>query len=540
MANERGGHLTTTAANLWLASSLACSLDGHGDGASRCGCQRRGDRRTTLEGVNLSHSFFAGSENRQKVQNETNATRLMIDNRTLSTLPTALLYTVCYINMPKSKHHPRSDRNKDAPYEHGHAAARRNKQSHHDDDDLEEGQERHDDDHHHHHQKVRAPPNDDTAPCPTFDAMNLKPDLLKGIYAYGFEKPSAIQQRAIRPIVRGRDVIAQSQSGTGKTAVFSIAALQLLDESTRDTQVLVLSPTRELAEQSQRVLQSLGDFLNIKCHACIGGKSLGLDLKEFERGNVQVVSGTPGRVYDLIRRNALSTTNLKVMILDEADEMLRRGFKEQIYDIYRYLPPTTQVVLMSATLPRTVLEMTSKFMNDPIKILVKRDELTLEGIQQFYINVEKEEWKFDTLCDLYDTLTITQAVIFCNTKQKVDWLAEKMKEAHFTVSAIHGDMDQTTRDQVMEEFRSGSSRVLIATDLWGRGIDVQQVSLVICYDVCTNRELYIHRIGRSGRFGRKGVAINFVREEDASLVKDIEQFYRTKIDEMPQNVDELL
>jgi ATP-dependent RNA helicase len=228
------------------------------------------------------------------------------------------------------------------------------------------------------------------------------------------------------------------------------------------------------------------------------------------------------------------------MILDEADEMLRRGFKEQIYDIYRYLPPTTQVVLMSATLPWTVLEMTSKFMNDPVKILVKRDELTLEGIQQFYINVEKEEWKFDTLCDLYDTLTITQAVIFCNTKQKVDWLAEKMKEAHFTVSAIHGDMDQTTRDQVMEEFRSGSSRVLIATDLWGRGIDVQQVSLVICYDVCTNRELYIHRIGRSGRFGRKGVAINFVRDEDVSLMKDIQQFYRTKIDEMPQNVDELL
>jgi ATP-dependent RNA helicase len=427
--------------------------------------------------------------------------------------------------MPKSKHHYRSDR-KDAPYDDDG----RRRKSH----DLEEGEEERPD-----KKRARAE-NDDTAPCPTFDAMHLKPDLLKGIYAYGFEKPSAIQQRAIRPIVRGRDVIAQSQSGTGKTAVFAIAALQLLDETSRDTQVLVLSPTRELAEQSQRVLQSLGDFLNIKCHACIGGKSLGLDLKEFEHGKVQVVSGTPGRVYDLIRRNAMSTTHLKIMILDEADEMLRRGFKEQIYDIYRYLPPTTQVVLMSATLPWTVLEMTSKFMNDPVKILVKRDELTLEGIQQFYINVEKEEWKFDTLCDLYDTLTITQAVIFCNTKQKVDWLAEKLKEAHFTVSAIHGDMDQTTRDQVMEEFRSGSSRVLIATDLWGRGIDVQQVSLVICYDVCTNRELYIHRIGRSGRFGRKGVAINFVRDEDVSLMKDIQQFYRTKIDEMPQNVDELL
>jgi len=426
--------------------------------------------------------------------------------------------------MPKSKHRHRSDRKKDVPYDN-------NRRRRRDEQDVEEGEER---------EWKRRMESDDTTPCPTFDAMNLKPDLLKGIYAYGFEKPSAIQQRAIRPIVRGRDVIAQSQSGTGKTAVFSIASLQLLEEQSRDTQVLILSPTRELAEQSQRVVQSLGDFLNIKCHACIGGKSLGLDLKELERGGVQVISGTPGRVYDLIRRNALSTTHLKAMILDEADEMLRRGFKEQIYDVYRYLPPTTQVVLMSATLPSTVLEMTSKFMNDPVKILVKRDELTLEGIQQFFIAVEKEEWKFDTLCDLYDTLTITQAVIFCNTRQKVDWLAEKMKEAHFTVSAMHGDMDQTQRDQVMEEFRSGSSRVLIATDLWGRGIDVQQVSLVICYDLPTNRELYIHRIGRSGRFGRKGVAINFVREEDVRQLKDIEQFYSTQIDEMPQNVGDLL
>lgn len=281
-------------------------------------------------------------------------------------------------------------------------------------------------------------------------------------------------------------------------------------------------------------------YAQVNCHACIGGKALGSDLKELERGGVQVISGTPGRVYDLIRRNALRMTNLKVIVLDEADEMLNRGFKSQIYDIYRFLPVACQVVLMSATLPASVLEMTEKFMSDPIKILVKRDELTLEGIRQFFISVEKEEWKFDTLCDLYDTLTITQAVIFCNTRQKVDWLAEKMRENQFTVSAIHGDLDQDARDKVMDEFRSGTSRVLIATDLWGRGIDVQQVSLVICYDLPTNRELYIHRIGRSGRFGRKGVAINFVREEDVRLLRDIEQFYSTQIDEMPSNVGDLL
>lgn len=249
--------------------------------------------------------------------------------------------------------------------------------------------------HHSSHSRNTKHDNDDTAPFASFDAMNLKPDLLKGVYAYGFEKPSAIQQRAIRPIIRGRDVIAQSQSGTGKTAVFCISALQLLTENSRECQVLIMSPTRELAEQTQKVMQALGDYMNVKCHACIGGKSLGNDIKVLERGGIQVVSGTPGRVFDLIRRNVLSTAHLKVMILDEADEMLNRGFKEQIYDIYRFLPTSTQVVLMSATLPASVLEMTQKFMNDPVRILVRRDELTLEGIKQFFVAVEKEEWKFE-------------------------------------------------------------------------------------------------------------------------------------------------
>jgi ATP-dependent RNA helicase len=245
-------------------------------------------------------------------------------------------------------------------------------------------------------------------------------------------------------------------------------------------------------------------------------------------------------VFDMIQRKNLRTRNIKMLIIDEADEMLNKGFKEQIYDIYRYLPPTTQVVLVSATLPQEVLEMTKMFMNEPVRILVKRDELTLEGIKQYFVAVEKEEWKFDTLCDLYDTLTITQAVIFCNTKKKVDWLASKMRENNFTVSAMHGEMPQKEREVVMEDFRAGSSRVLIATDVWGRGLDVQQVSLVINYDLPNNRELYIHRIGRSGRFGRKGVAINFVKEEDVGVLRDIEQYYSTQIDEMPMNVADLI
>ncbi|PIL37298.1 transporter [Ganoderma sinense ZZ0214-1] len=373
----------------------------------------------------------------------------------------------------------------------------------------------------------------------TFDDLGLKEDLLRGIYAYNFEKPSAIQQRAILPIIQGRDVIAQAQSGTGKTATFSISILQSIDVTVRETQALVLSPTRELATQIQSVVLALGDYMNVQCHACIGGTSIGEDIRKLEYGQ-HVVSGTPGRVFDMIRRRSLRTRNIKMLVLDEADELLNKGFKDQIYDVYRYLPPATQVVLLSATLPYDVLEMTTKFMTDPIRILVRRDELTLEGIKQFFVAVEKEDWKFDTLCDLYDTLTITQAVIFCNTRRKVDWLTEKMRTANFTVSSMHGEMAQKERDAIMAEFRSGTSRVLITTDVWARGIDVQQVSLVINYDLPANRENYIHRIGRSGRFGRKGVAINFVTVDDVRILRDIEQYYGTQIDEMPVNAAELI
>ncbi|KXN89556.1 ATP-dependent RNA helicase FAL1 [Leucoagaricus sp. SymC.cos] len=331
----------------------------------------------------------------------------------------------------------------------------------------------------------------------TFDDLGLKEDLLRGIYAYNFEKPSAIQQRAILPITQGRDVIAQAQSGTGKTATFSISILQSIDVTVREAQALVLSPTRELATQIQSVVLALGDYMNVQCHACIGGTSIGEDIRKLEYGQ-HVVSGTPGRVFDMIRRRSLRTRNIKMLVLDEADELLNKGFKDQIYDVYRYLPPATQVVLLSATLPYDVLEMTTKFMTDPIRILV-------------------------------------------------DWLTEKMRASNFTVSSMHGDMVQKERDAIMAEFRSGTSRVLITTDVWARGIDVQQVSLVINYDLPGNRENYIHRIGRSGRFGRKGVAINFVTVDDIPILRDIarrptliEQYYGTQIDEMPVNAAELI
>jgi len=373
----------------------------------------------------------------------------------------------------------------------------------------------------------------------TFDELGLKEPLLRGIYAYGFEKPSTIQQRAVLPIIKGSEVIAQAQSGTGKTATFSIAALQRIDTSLNETQVLVLAPTRELAVQIQKVFMALGDYMNAECHACIGGTNVREDMDKVRSG-VHVIVGTPGRVYDMINRGALRISHLKMFILDEADEMLSRGFQQQIYDVFQFLPPQTQVVLLSATIPDEVLEVTRNFMKNPVRILVKRDELTLEGIRQFYIALEKEEWKLDTLCDLYDLINVTQAVIFCNNKKKVDELTQKLNERDFTVSCMHGDMEQAEREKIMTEFRSGSSRILITTDLLARGIDVQQVSLVINYDLPSNKENYIHRIGRGGRFGRKGVAINFVTNDDVRILREIEQFYHTQIEEMPENVAALL
>uniref|UniRef100_A0A8C5E7I5 RNA helicase n=1 Tax=Gouania willdenowi TaxID=441366 RepID=A0A8C5E7I5_GOUWI len=303
---------------------------------------------------------------------------------------------------------------------------------------------------------------------------------------------------------------------------------------------LILAPTRELALQIQKVVLAMGDYMGVSCYSCIGGTSIHNEVLKLQAKTPQIVVGTPGRVFDMLTRKKISSQNIKMLVMDEADEMLSVGFKDQIYDIFQKLPSSTQVVLLSATMPADVLEVTKKFMRDPVRILVKKEEMTLEGIRQFYINVEKEEWKLDTLCDLYEALTVTQAVIFINTKRKVDWLTEKMHARDFTVSALHGDMAQKERDLIMREFRSGSSRILITSDLLARGIDVQQVSLVINYDLPTNRESYIHRIGRGGRFGRKGVAINLVTKDDQHILKNIETFYNTVVEEMPMNVCDLI
>ena len=371
----------------------------------------------------------------------------------------------------------------------------------------------------------------------TFDELNLKPELLRGIYGYGFEKPSAIQQKAILPIIKGLDVIAQAQSGTGKTAAFAIGSLQLVDLTKDEIQCLVLSPTRELAQQTAIVYQFLGECLKVKISLLIGGTKIGADLEKLREGP-QVLVGSPGRVLDLIRRKQISLGYLQTFILDEADEMLSKGFLDNIKEIISLIPTTTKILLFSATMPKEIIDMTTKFMKEPARILVKNEELTLEGIKQYYVFLKKED-KLDVLLQVYRGIEIAQAIIYCNSKRSVDFVSEELKKKGHMVSSIHGDLKQIDRDNVMRDFRSGATRVLITTDLLARGIDVYQVSLVINYELPREKETYIHRIGRSGRFGRKGNAINFVTPTEKDELENIQKFYNTTIEALPTDLSEL-
>eukprot|EP01017_Pseudomicrothorax_dubius_P050795 TRINITY_DN966_c0_g1_i1.p1 TRINITY_DN966_c0_g1~~TRINITY_DN966_c0_g1_i1.p1 ORF type:complete len:392 (+),score=86.86 TRINITY_DN966_c0_g1_i1:177-1352(+) len=372
----------------------------------------------------------------------------------------------------------------------------------------------------------------------TFEEMGLKEDLLRGIFGHGFETPSLIQQKAIPIILQGKDTIAQAQSGTGKTGAFAIAALQKIDPTLAATQCLILSPARELADQTFKVCSGLGEYLKIKIHLSTGGTNVAIDKKALSEGP-QVVIGTPGRILDMLKRGFLQRSHVQLFILDEADEMLSRGFKDQISELFGLLPSDVQAILVSATMPPAILEMTSTFMREPQMILLKNEELTLDGISQYYIAIGQEGWKMDTLLELYRNLDIPQSMIYCNTRAKVDYVAQTMKSKSFTVSCIHGEMEQEKRNLVMKEFRTAASRVLITTDVLARGIDVHQVALVVNFDLPREKETYIHRIGRSGRYGRKGVAINFVMPADAVFLKELEQFYNTKIDKLPVDLSEV-
>jgi superfamily II DNA/RNA helicase len=368
--------------------------------------------------------------------------------------------------------------------------------------------------------------------------IGLKDNILKGIYSYGYELPSPIQRIAIKPITDGKDIVIQSHSGTGKTATFIIGLMQRIDETVNLPQCIILSNTRELADQTYKVFQALSLYTNIKCNLCIGG-----DMQfKYNSDNIteHVIIGTPGRVSDLVGKGIINNETIKLIILDEADDVLSSAFRKQVKKVFSKLSPETQVILVSATIPP---EMSSLFdiilKPDYLSILVKDDELTLDGIVQYYVHLD-EQYKLDTLIDLYKFISVGQAIIYCNTKNKADELKLSLVDKSFSVSMLHGDMIQKEREDIMKQFRSGSTRILITTDILSRGIDIQQVSLVINYDMPKYPQTYIHRIGRSGRFGRKGVAINFVTKREKNILDFIQKMYNTEILSLPSNVSELL
>jgi len=373
----------------------------------------------------------------------------------------------------------------------------------------------------------------------SFDEMGLKDDLIRGVYSYGFENPSKIQQLAIVPMSKHTDILAQSQSGTGKTGAFVVGSLSVVDTSIKAPQVLVLCPTRELSQQTERVAKALGTYMNLKVLSATGGNQLRNDISTLKAG-AQFIVGTPGRIFDLIRRGDLSVEHIKYVILDEADQMLEDLFAEQIKAILdNKFPSTTRLALFSATMPQNVIEIAEHYLSNPARMLLPPDEVTLDGIKQYFVELEREDWKLPVLLDLYQQIAVNQALIYVNKRQKAEWLAKQLSAQGFTLEYIHGEMEVGERKKRMDDFRSGTVRVLISTDLLARGIDVQQVSLVVNYELPIQRENYVHRIGRSGRYGKKGVAVNLVYGDERTTLKEIERHYSTTISELPEDLASL-
>lgn len=375
----------------------------------------------------------------------------------------------------------------------------------------------------------------------TWESLNLTENLTRGIYRFGFEKPTPIQQMAILPIIQRKDVVAQAQSGTGKTGSFTIASLQQIDLTSRTTQVLILAPTFELVKQISSVVTSLGSAMDgLVIKTLVGGTSVSDDARDLNTNCPHIVVGTAGRVYDMIRRRNLMTSSIKLFVLDEADEMLSNGFKEQIYDIFKHFSDNVQVALFSATLPDDILTLSTKFMREPIHITLKPEELTLECIQQYYISMIDDRSKYETLKDLFSFLQLSQCIIYVNTVKRVEELYNAMIADGFPVCCIHSGMEKTQREASLAKFRTGAFRVLVSSGVTARGIDVQQVSTVINFDMNRNIETYLHAIGRSGRFGRKGLAINFITKYDIDFMRKLEEHYKISIRELPEDFANLI
>ena len=370
-----------------------------------------------------------------------------------------------------------------------------------------------------------------------WDTFGLDMEVLRGVYALGFEFASPIQEQAIPIIISGKDVIAQAQSGTGKTGAFCISALQLC-KPVQEQQVLILSPTRELAIQTHEVFKKLAFFTTIQSQLLIGGTSVNTDIQDMKK-NPQVIIGCPGRVIDFLSRGLLKPT-ISLVILDEADEILSQGFQSQLHTIFDSIHESAQVVMFSATIPESLTSITSKIMRNPVELLVKSEMLTLEGISQFYISFENDADKLSALQDLYEGISVSQSIIYCNSVKRISNLYDVMKEAGYPVCCIHSEMDKMDRHNAYNDFKTGKYRVLISSNVTARGIDIQQVGVVINFDLPKCVHTYLHRIGRSGRWGRKGLGINFITKYDKEMIQTIEKHYQTQIKELPNNYADLL
>jgi len=377
---------------------------------------------------------------------------------------------------------------------------------------------------------------DDLADEQFGEFMPITTDLLRGIYAYGFEKPSEIQTKAIPTILSRRDIIAQAQSGMGKTGAFSIGTLGIIDINKPKVQALLMAPTHELVKQTHNVIKSIGSNLKgLRVKTLIGGTSIQDDADDIKKSCPHVIVGTAGRIYDMFRRKHIQSKDIQIMVLDEADEMLSSGFKTQIYNIFQFMPENIQVALFSATLPNDILELTKKFMRNPVEIRMEAEKLNLECITQYYVALRHDGDKYDTLKDLFSSISVSQCIIYCNSIHRVTDLYRAMIEEGFSVCYIHSSMDKDERDKAFQNFRSGTFRVLISSDITARGIDIQQVSTVINFDITKCPHKYLHRIGRSGRWGRKGMAINFVTKQDIEIMRKIERHYNIEIKELPSS-----
>lgn len=371
----------------------------------------------------------------------------------------------------------------------------------------------------------------------SWDDFSFNEDLLRGIYNCGFEKPSPIQCKAIQPIIDKKDLIAQAQSGTGKTATFVIGALASIDYSLQENQVIIMSPVRELSVQTYEVVKNISCMIKkLSSVLLIGGGKIDEDISYLRKNKPQLIVGTPGRIYDLIEKKYIDIKKISLIIVDEADEMLSNTFKQQFHKIIMCCKENIQIALFSASYPEDVKQLSKTFLIDPVSIIMKSENLTLDGISQYYVSLENDEHKLITLKDLYSNISFSQCIIYCNSVPRVIHLYEALKEDNFSVSYIHSQMSTQERTQIFNEFKMGTSRILISTNLTSRGIDIQQINLVINFDIPKCIHNYLHRIGRTGRWGRKGVAINFITYYDINKLREIESYYKCDISELPAKI----